>query len=83
MMHRALEDLLCCLCTKEEVNVQNLHLNIKYGTIALLECGAYVTSTKGDRYLNKSSHSVVIVPTGVKAWNRNRNLMSISKVKLS
>lgn len=43
MVHRALEDLLCCLCPEEEVNIYNLHLNIKYWAIALLECRTYVT----------------------------------------
>lgn len=51
MVHRALEDLLCCLCPKHEVNKHNLHLNIKYWAIALLECRAYVTGMKGDGVL--------------------------------
>lgn len=55
--HRALEDLLCCLCPKE-VNTHNLHLNIKYWSIALMECRAYVTGMRGDGILPEWGFSI-------------------------
>lgn len=58
VVHRALEDLLCCLCLKQEVNKHNLHLNIKYWAIALLECRPYVTGMKGDGVLPEWGFSI-------------------------
>lgn len=48
MVHRALQVLLCCLGPKEQVNIDNLHLNIKYCAVALLECKEHVAGMKGD-----------------------------------